>query len=84
MLYTFGQPRVGNYDYPLALGTPCIALGGWPYHHGKEFFYSEENMVESSPYKLCEGLPHNKDLGCSNNPLVWSTEMLTARVARVD
>ena len=99
MLYTFGQPRVGNYDYALAHdglvprsfrvthyrdivvhlptcktlapGTPCIALGGWPYHHGKEIFYSEENMVESSPYKLCEGLPHNEDLGCSNNPLVW-------------
>ena len=100
MLYTFGQPRVGNYDYalthdglvPLSFrvthyrdivvhlptcrtvtpGTPCIALGGWPYHHGKEIFYSDEIMTKSSPYKTCEGLPHNEDLGCSNNPKVWS------------
>ena len=100
MLHTFGQPRVGNYDYalthdglvPLSFrvthyrdivvhlptcktltpGTPCIALGGWPYHHGKEIFYGSEIMTKSSPYKTCEGLPHNEDLGCSNNIAVWS------------
>ncbi len=101
ILYTFGQPRVGNYDYALTHdglvpisfrvthyrdivvhlptcktlvpGTPCIAVpGGWPYHHGKEIFYGNEVMTKSSSYKTCEGLPHNEDLGCSNNPLVWS------------
>ncbi|XP_028403894.1 lipase ZK262.3-like isoform X2 [Dendronephthya gigantea] len=100
ILYTFGQPRVGNYDYALAHdglvplsfrvthfrdivvhlptckvvvpGTPCVALGGGPYHHGKEIFYGSEIMTKSSSYKVCEGLPHNEDLGCSNNPLVWS------------
>lgn len=99
MLYTFGQPRVGNYDYALAHdslvpisfrvthfrdivvhlptcktlvpGTPCIALGGWPYHHGKEIFYASAIMTKNSPYKKCEGLPHNEDLGCSNNIAVW-------------
>ena len=98
-LYTFGQPRVGNYDYalthdslvPLSFrvthyrdivvhlpfcltvfpGTPCIALGYWPYHHSKEIYYSDEIMTKSSPHKTCEGLPHNEDLGCSNNPKVW-------------
>ena len=100
MLYTFGQPRVGNYDYALAHdglvpqsfrvthfrdivvhlptcrtllpGTPCIALGGGPYHHGKEIFYPDETMEIQSPFKTCEGLPHNEDLGCSNDPSVWS------------
>ena len=100
ILYTFGQPRVGNYDYALSHdglvpisfrvthyrdivvhlptcktivpGTPCIALGGWPYHHGKEIYYGDEIMTKSSSHKVCEGLPHNEDLDCSNNPLVWS------------
>ena len=99
MLYTFGQPRVGNYDYALAHdslvplsfrvthyrdmivhlptchttvpGTPCIALGDWPYHHGKEIYYGNETMTKFSSYKTCEGLPHDEDLGCSNNPTVW-------------
>ena len=99
ILYTFGQPRVGNYDYALTHdglvpksfrvthfrdivvhlptcnvitpGTPCIAPGGGPYHHGKEIYYSSEVMTKSSSYKVCEGLPHNEDLSCSNNPLVW-------------
>ena len=81
MLYTFGQPRVGNYDYALthdglvplsfrvthyrdivvhlptclaiAPGTPCIAFGSWPYHHGKEIYYRDEIMTKSSPYKTC-------------------------------
>ena len=52
-------------------GTPCIALGDGPYHHGKEIYYSDEIMTKYSPYKTCEGLPHNEDLGCSNNPKVW-------------
>ena len=99
MLYTFGQPRVGNYDYALAHdglvplsfrvthyrdivvhlpfcrtivpGTPCIALGGEPYHHGKEIYYGDETMTKCSSYKICEGLPYNEDLSCSNNPNVW-------------
>ena len=100
MLYTFGQPRVGNYDYALAHdglvplsfrvthyrdvvvhlptchtgipGSACIALGGGPYHHGNEIYYGDEMMTKNSPYEKCEGLPHNEDLGCSNNPTVWS------------
>ena len=100
MLYTFGQPRVGNYDYalthdglvPLSFrvthyrdvvvhlptcdtffpGTGCISFGGAPYHHGKEIYYSGDIMTKSSPYKICEGFPHNEDLGCSDSITVWS------------
>ena len=99
LLYTFGQPRVGNYYYarahddlvPLSFrvthyrdvvvhlptchtgipGSACIALGGGPYHHGNEIYYGDEIMTKNSPYKTCKGLPHNEDLGCSNNPTVW-------------
>ena len=109
VLYTFGQPRVGNYDYALAHdklvlqsfrvthyrdvvvhlptctvlapGTPCISWGGGPYHHGKEVFYGAEIMTKNSPYKTCHGKPHNEDVGCSNNPLVW-LRCFTAEVFR--
>ena len=100
LMYTFGQPRVGNYQYakqhdrlvPISFrvthyrdpvvhlpfcktllpGTPCIAYTGAPYHHGKEIYYGKEEMRPSSSYKVCQGLPHNEDLGCSNKLSVWS------------
>ena len=98
-LYTFGQPRVGDYQYAfqhdklvpisfrvthyrdpvvhlptcktLAPGTPCIGYIGKPYHHGKEIYYGNAVMTKTSSYKRCQGLPHNEDLKCSNNPRVW-------------
>ena len=100
LMYTFGQPRVGDYQYALrhdklvpisfrvthyrdvvvhlptcttiVPGTPCIAYTGGPYHHGKEIYYGNTVMTKTSSYKKCQGLPHNEDLGCSNNPTVWS------------
>ncbi|XP_028400226.1 lipase ZK262.3-like [Dendronephthya gigantea] len=109
VLYTFGQPRVGNYDYAFAHdnlvpqsfrvthyrdvvvhlptctvflpGTPCISLGGGPYHHGKEVFYGTEIMAKDSSYKTCNGNPKNEDFGCSDNPLVWG-RCFTGEAAR--
>ena len=98
ILYTFGQPRVGNYDYALAhdklvpisfrvthyrdpvvhlptcakVGTVCRSFGGGPYHHGIEIFYGSEIMTKNSSFKKCVGLPHNEDLGCSNNVFAWA------------
>lgn len=105
VLYTFGQPRVGDYwyarkhdelvraswrvvhrldvvvhlpnCYQVVKATGCLGnlppkFGSTPYHHGTEIFYSQDSMGRDSPYKKCEGLPHNEDLGCSNSIFVWS------------
>ena len=93
MLYTFGQPRVGNYDYasahdslvpqsfrvthyrdivvhlPMCKDHPCSTQGKY-YHHGIEVYYGSEIMTKYSSYEVCEGLPHNEDVSCSNS--AWS------------
>ena len=45
---------------PLCIDPACSGEIGGPYQHGIEIFYDVINMNISSPYKVCQGSPHNE------------------------
>ncbi|KAK5975708.1 hypothetical protein GCK32_009171 [Trichostrongylus colubriformis] len=80
-LITYGQPRVGNYEYAMThsqlvahlpacairlISHSCVSLlNHSPYHHGTEVWFPS-NMTKNALYRVCDGLPLFEDDTCSN------------------
>uniref|UniRef100_A0A914YSX6 Fungal lipase-like domain-containing protein n=1 Tax=Panagrolaimus superbus TaxID=310955 RepID=A0A914YSX6_9BILA len=87
IVYTFGEPRVGNKDFAAALDSllptiyrvihahdmvPHIPLEGvLGYYHHKREVWYNNNMARGDPFIICE---EDEDKKCSNseNVLIWS------------